>query len=192
MTAVPTPVVDEAVARKVLETVDAGLSSGKGTPVPGHMCVEAAVCYAMGLPHSDNPPCVHPAVRKFKIGINDAPWSSPAARAKGMRRVAIAQLGSENIDGAAFVAYVAEQTIKWVLPIALRAAAALNPEHEGALVEAAVRCEREGSKGAANAAAARAAPANSAASTVAATAAACDAARAATAADAASVISLIE
>jgi hypothetical protein len=47
------------------------------------MCVEAAVCYALGLPHSDNPPCVGYAVRQYKIRLNDSNWSSNEARAKG-------------------------------------------------------------------------------------------------------------
>ena len=42
--------LNKAVARKVLKTVDAGLCSGKGAPEPGKMCVEAAVCFALGLP----------------------------------------------------------------------------------------------------------------------------------------------
>ena len=54
------------IAAKVLETVDAGLCSGVGKPVPGEMCVEAAVCYALGLPHSDNPDCVAPALSRFQ------------------------------------------------------------------------------------------------------------------------------
>jgi hypothetical protein len=41
--------VTEELSRKVLEVVDAGLVSGMGEPTPGKMCVEAAVCYAMGL-----------------------------------------------------------------------------------------------------------------------------------------------
>jgi hypothetical protein len=40
------------IATKVLETVDAGLVSGVGEPKPGLMCVEAAVCYALGLRRS--------------------------------------------------------------------------------------------------------------------------------------------
>lgn len=43
------------VARKVLATVDAGLVSGLGKPIPGKMCVEAAVNYALGRPHGDDP-----------------------------------------------------------------------------------------------------------------------------------------
>src|SRR6185295_6211374 len=76
----------EAVAAKVLQVVDAGLCVGKGKPVLGQMCVEAAVCFALGEPHSDEPSCVGSAVRAFKIRLNDSPWSSDQARAKGMRR----------------------------------------------------------------------------------------------------------
>ena len=45
-------------ARRVLEIVDAGLIKGLGVAEPGKMCVEAAICYALGLPHGDNPGCV--------------------------------------------------------------------------------------------------------------------------------------
>ena len=38
------------VALKVLQTVDAGLVRGVGKPVPGQMCVEAAVCFALHDP----------------------------------------------------------------------------------------------------------------------------------------------
>jgi hypothetical protein len=88
----------------ILEVVDKGLVRGLGRPTPGEMCVEAAVCFALGLPHNDNPPCVGREVRWCKIALNDKPWSSPNARAKGMRAVAIAQLGSNTIDQQAFKA----------------------------------------------------------------------------------------
>jgi hypothetical protein len=139
----------EAVAKKVLETVDAGLVHGMGEPVPGKMCVEAAVCFALGLPHGDDPPCVGRAVRAFKIKINDSRWSSDEARAKGMRRVAIAQLGSDQIDQVAFAKIVAEETIRQIVPIALRAAASLNPKKADVLEAAAIRCEKEGTREAA-------------------------------------------
>ena len=90
------------VAQKVLEVVDAGLSRGVGAPKPGHMCVEAAVCYAMGEPHNDAPRCVDDELRTLKIELNDMRgWKTKASRAKGLRRLAIAQLGSVdklNID----------------------------------------------------------------------------------------------
>ena len=87
----------------ILETIDAGLVQGLGAPVPGKMCVEAAICYALGLPHGDDPGCVSAAVRSLKIALNDAQWSSNEARAKGMRRLAIAQLGTkENFNETEF------------------------------------------------------------------------------------------
>ena len=121
------------LAAKVLEIVDAGLVYGLGDPEPGKMCVEAAVCYAMGLPHGDQPNCVAPSLRGFKIRLNDAAWSSPAARAKGLRRLAVAQLGSAGaLDETAFAYGVAVLAQKWAATgrsashrwVALRAAAA--------------------------------------------------------------------
>lgn len=46
--------ITRKIAVRVLEVVDAGLVSGVGSPEPGKMCVEAAVCYALGLPHGDS------------------------------------------------------------------------------------------------------------------------------------------
>src|SRR5207249_4356268 len=63
-------------AQKCLAVIDAGLVSGLGQPKPGKMCVEAAICYALGLPHSDNPGCVSKSIRSFKISLNDKEWSS--------------------------------------------------------------------------------------------------------------------
>jgi len=88
--------IDIEIAKKVLSTIDSGLTSGVGNPVPGQMCVEAAVCYALGLPHGDDPGCVSQALRSLKITLNDAEWSSDAARAKGLRRLGLAQLGSKD------------------------------------------------------------------------------------------------
>lgn len=57
-------------ARRVLEVVDAGLVSGLGIAEPGRMCVEAAICYALKLPHGDQPECVADCIRRYKIRIN--------------------------------------------------------------------------------------------------------------------------
>ena len=180
--------LNEDLARKVLDVVDAGLVKGLGAPKPGSMCVEAAVCYAMGLPHSDKPTCVGAAVRRFKIRINDARWSSNAARTTGLRKLAIAQLGSDSIDQEKFVRIVVEQTIRQIVPRALRIAKKRNPAHADRLETAAVQCERDGDRKAAqNAssaadAAADAADADAAAYAAAAAADAADAAAAAAAA----------
>jgi hypothetical protein len=59
--------------------------------------------HVLGLPHGDNPKeCVDFEVNRFKIDLNDKPWTSPQTRAKGMERLGIAQLGSNIIDQKAF------------------------------------------------------------------------------------------
>ena len=135
--------VTRELAEKVRDVVSAGLVCGKGEPIPGRMCVEAAVCYAMGLPHSDEPTCVGQAVRSFKIALNDSNWSSDMARANGMKRIAIAQLGSIEIDQNQFTKELALATIRRILPIVLRAAAKLHHEqkHIDALNDSATACE---------------------------------------------------
>jgi len=65
-----------------------------------------------------------------------------------MRRLAIAQLGTSDpsFDEKKFVGLLVEQTIRKVVPYALRCAirAAEDQKHKAALEEAAVRCERDG------------------------------------------------
>lgn len=116
--------ITEAQAAHVLAVVDEGLVQGLGLPFPGQMCVEAAVCYALGEPHSGNPSCVSPVVRIYKIAVNDGPWSSPTARARGMRRVAVAQLGSLWTDDyrkdAQFLAHLHLGLLRRLVPAALQ------------------------------------------------------------------------
>jgi hypothetical protein len=135
--------LNREIAKKVLAAVDAGLVSGLGVQVPGKMCVEAAVCFALGLPHGDNPPCVGEAVRALKIRLNDSNWSSNEARTRGMRRIAIAQLGSVDIDQKEFANIVALEVVRQIVPIALRAAASMkaNAKHKDALEASAAACE---------------------------------------------------
>lgn len=118
--------LNKQIARKVLETVDAGLVRGTGSPEPGKMCVEAAVCYALGLPHGDEPPCVGSAVRAFKIKLNDCPWPSIEARAKGMRELAIAQLGSDTLDQMEFGKLMLLRGTQTLLPFVWRKEAERN------------------------------------------------------------------
>jgi hypothetical protein len=141
--------ITQAVAEKVLWVVDRGLAGGLGEPKPGQMCVEAAVCYALGLPHGDDPACVSRALRRLKIRLNDSSWSSKQARAKGLRRLAVAQLGSRgHLDDKEFTRRVVELAIRKSVPIAFRAAASIhpNPEHQSALLNAALKCEAEPTK----------------------------------------------
>lgn len=113
------PEITADIVGKILATVDAGLIAGLGVPTPGHMCVEAAVSYALGLEHSPSPDCVHPIIRRLVISLNDANWSGPAARAKGMRRLAVAQLGTQDLNGADFARRVAEALVRSHLSRAL-------------------------------------------------------------------------
>ena len=139
--------ITREIATKVRDIVDAGLVSGVGKPKPGKLCVEAAVCLALGLPHGDDPPCVAPSLRRLKIGLNDKQWSSPQARAKGLRRLAVAQLGSAGVlDETEFRRRVVAMTIRKAVPVGLRAAASINPKHAEALEAAAVRCEQKGTR----------------------------------------------
>jgi hypothetical protein len=129
---------------KIHTLLDAGLVCGVGKPEPGQMCVEAAICYALGLPHGDDPKCVLPVLRSIKISLNDQFWSSNAARAEGMRRLAIAQLGSDELDTKDFLMRVARMTIQTMLPSALRSAAkVLTGEHPTKLLAIALKCEQE-------------------------------------------------
>jgi len=151
------------LAAKIVPLVDAGLRAGLGQPRPGEMCAEAAVCYALGLPHGDDPQCVAAALRDLVIALNDKDWSSNAARAKGMKRLIIAQLGTRGpgFDRALFAAKLAEMTIRSIVPIALRAAASMSglEKYKQSLEDAAASCEKEGTRDAALAAAAAAAAA---------------------------------
>jgi hypothetical protein len=113
--------ITREVAQKVLNTVNAGLVKGLGHPIPGQMCVEAAVCFAMGLPHGDSPPCVSPALRGLKISLNDAGWSSKSVRANGLRELALLQLGTDGVlDEVEFAKKVILLVINKYLPPMLR------------------------------------------------------------------------
>ena len=143
--------ITREVAAKVLEVVDAGLVNGVGKPIPGQMCVEAAVCYALGLPHGDEPGCVARSLRSLKIRLNDSSWSSKQARAKGLRRLALAQLGSAGIlDEKEFRRRIVDNALGSTVPRAMRIAASVQKDakHKAALLAAADRCERERSRAA--------------------------------------------
>lgn len=109
--------ITEDLAKEVLRVVDKGLSCGLGDyeydpetnmrkGIPGAICVEAAVCYALGEPHGDEPSCVAPCVKYVKVAINDLDniWGDDnKARARDLRRLAIAQLGSKGeVNGRQF------------------------------------------------------------------------------------------
>src|ERR1700688_4407880 len=121
--------ITKTIAKKVLAMVDAGLCSGVGAPIPGKMCIEAAVCFAMGEPHGDEPSCVSKALRAFKIRLNDSRWSSNEKRAKGMRRLALIQLGSSEIADIELVGQLAAKAADWAADAARAAAYAAGASY---------------------------------------------------------------
>ena len=93
-----------------------GLCAGLGTP-NGQVCIEAAIALAMGLPFSDAPTCVEKNIIVFKIALNDQSWSTEEARAKGLRNIGIAQIGSKDVvDGIVFQQLLTTKLIKTLIP----------------------------------------------------------------------------
>jgi hypothetical protein len=124
-----------------------GLSHGQGERGK-QVCIEAAICQTLGLPHGDDPGCVSEAVRRFKICLNDSPWSSPTARAAGLRDLGLAQLGSLGaVLDDEFTERITGKTIRVLIPMLFR-----EIFTDKKCLEAADRCEREGTKEAADAA----------------------------------------
>lgn len=129
--------------------LDAGLCHGAGDGEQT-VCLEQAVALCAGLPLKDNPDsCVDPAVSAFGRSLNDRAWSSPKARAAGLREFAFAQLGTAGkVDGRRFAKRVAEMAIRELVPFAFRKIAEL-PRLAGrraALLAAAAKCETEGTE----------------------------------------------
>jgi hypothetical protein len=135
-----------------------GLSSGLGSR-DGSMCIEAAICCVLDLPHGDDPKCVAESVRQFKISLNDKNWSSPEARASGLRNLGLAQLGSLGVvSDVNFVSRLAEKLTRVLIPKLFRQVFPGNAK----LLALAAACESQGTQISA-AAAARAARAYAAA-----------------------------
>jgi hypothetical protein len=91
--------INREVICKLLKLLDQGLKSGSGSfDGPGDFCVQQAVSKAIGEPNPSDYPvlCVNDHVKAFGIRLNDQLWSSPAARAKGLKRFAVAELGTTN------------------------------------------------------------------------------------------------
>ena len=117
-----------------------GLSDGIGER-DGQMCIEAAICTVLDLPHGDDPGCVAESVRAFKIRLNDAKWSSAEARANGLRDLGLAQLGSlDVVDDSEFAGRLSGMTIQKLIPALFRECLSNFPD----CLAAANRCEAEG------------------------------------------------
>src|SRR6185503_15523625 len=132
-----------------------GLVSGIGDT--NQTCIEGAISLACGGDLSDSPACVANPDREFSIKINDASWSSNAARAEALLPLALAQIGTTGRDRSAWVKSVALGTIRRVLPMALRAVATISSDkHKKPLNDAADKCANAVDLSAASAASAAA------------------------------------
>jgi len=119
------------------------LSHGAHQP-DGAACINEAVNAARGRPWSDDPG-EWPDLRD----LNDAPWSSATARTEHLLPVGVALWDWPDWSPerrAGFARRTAERTGREIVPMALRAAAAVHPDatHRAALETAAVRCADEG------------------------------------------------
>jgi hypothetical protein len=74
------------IRQRVVDAITPGLVSGLGVAEPGRMCVEAAVCWALGEKHGDTPSCVDPVDRRWSIALNDAGWPSNMGRFVNVER----------------------------------------------------------------------------------------------------------
>jgi hypothetical protein len=114
-----------------------GLSKGVGDP-DGQMCIEAAICQVLGLPHGDDPGCVAMAVRGYAITLDEGSWSSAKARAAGLRDLGLAQLGSRDVvDNREFAERMALKTVQRLIPALVREVWPDDP----ACLQAADACE---------------------------------------------------
>lgn len=100
----------------LLKLFECGLVNGAGNDV-NHFCVQQAVHRvldnALDDPtKSDKPPtwCVREDIRSFGIHLNDEDgWKSNERRAAGLKRFAIAELGSTEVKPSVFFKKLAER-----------------------------------------------------------------------------------
>lgn len=111
------PIIDETLVNKILHLFSFGIPKGLGKPKEGEMCIEAIICFALGLPHSDKPlTCVDADANIDKIRLNDCDWSSNSARAKGMKYIGIAQLGSAKLEKGIYAKQMKLNSVRRILP----------------------------------------------------------------------------
>jgi len=114
--------ITKKLVNKIHSLLDKGVTSGLSKNLkPGDMCLEQAVCYALGEDVIRyNPSCVGKEVRGFTIYLNDANWSSDSTRAEGMRGLAIAQLGSNSLNQKEFREKLSFAVLTKLLPSMFR------------------------------------------------------------------------
>lgn len=92
------------------------INEGTGEQLPAWRCESYTFYYPL-LPHDDDTKCVGWAVRYLVFHINNREWSSDAARAEGLRKLVVAQLGSDKLDQFRFAHLVALKTVQRMCPL---------------------------------------------------------------------------
>jgi hypothetical protein len=106
--------------RKYEEILGRGLCSGVGDQGE-QVCIEAAICETLGLPHGDDPKCVTSSVRAFKIALNDLDWKTEYTRSEGLHDLGLAQLGSKGVvDSREFMKRMFKKLVQVMLPEFMR------------------------------------------------------------------------
>lgn len=140
--------ITERDVREVLRIIDFGLCSQASTdnPTVGKMTVQQAVCLVFKEPHWARPSCVAALLHQFTDRLNDARWSSNASRARGLRRLAVAPLGTaDRLDQMLLAKELSRTMIVNLIPRVFRILAELfEAPYSTELLDAAKKCEREG------------------------------------------------
>lgn len=90
--------ITQQMVQNLLGYVKKGFCNGAGEVSDGQFCVQQAVNMAttMEAETSDGPNCVHKEFNCLGINLNDMEWRGPKTRAKGLKRLAVAEMGTEE------------------------------------------------------------------------------------------------
>jgi hypothetical protein len=95
--------ITQGMVTTLLAYCKQGFCNGAGdNPLRGQFCVQQAVNMAVTSEEedSDGPDCVHEKLCGLGIQLNDHEgWSSNQGRAKGLKRFAVAEMGTEEWNG---------------------------------------------------------------------------------------------
>jgi len=97
--------ITTSIVNKLLNIIKDGIQNGAGEmDGPGTFCIQQAVSAAIGTPdYSDRPICVHQMLQNLGIGLNDTGYYwSDKNRGNILRRLAVAELGTEFMDMHSF------------------------------------------------------------------------------------------
>lgn len=123
------------VVRQVLSFVDLGLKSNSPLFSNPKEIISSSI--------SDNFLNVSDIVRSFNLALsNGYIFWTPSERSRMMRRLAVAQLGSSEIDQQSFNKIFVEETIRQILPLFLQDVAKLHSNHSKEINEVVLLLEQ--------------------------------------------------